>query len=197
MKLSGLYLLTPPAGDFLDLLPKLIESGIDLLQYRRPQLPDRTQLVELKKTREITAHYGIPLFVNDRPDLACLSSADGVHLGAGDIPTQMVKNHWPRLIVGLTVRAEDPLEEWADYFSVGPVFEPVSKTLEISPCGWSPVEQLLSRANKPLFAIGGITSDSLNGELPAGLAGVAICSAVWNADSPCRVVKNLKRALNC
>ncbi len=189
-----LYLLTPPRGNYLSLLPDLFKAGVDLVQFRRPRLSDRAALAELKSLLKITRNHSIPVFVNDRPDLALLTGAQGVHLGAEDVDPRMVKQHWPNLQVGLTQRFDEPLLEPADYYGVGPVFSPLSKKLDTEPCGWSGVARLLDRTSLPVYAIGGITYDNIN-DYPDGLTGVALISGIWSADNPVRAAARIKRAL--
>jgi len=189
-----IYLLTPPRGDYLSLLPVLFQAGVDLVQFRRPHLSDRAAHAELKSLLNIASNYNIPVFVNNRPDLALLTGAGGVHLGASDVDPQQVKECWPDLQVGATQRVTDPLVKGADYYGAGPVFNPFSKQLDCEPCGWEGVAELLDRTTTPVYAIGGITYDNIKG-YPAGLAGVALIGGIWEAANPVHEVERLKKAL--
>ncbi|MGM0381088.1 MAG: thiamine phosphate synthase [bacterium] len=188
---NKIYLITPPDDNFLASLPEVLDAGVDWLQYRRDNLTDRAKLEELRQVSRVVSSREVKLFVNDRPDLALAAEADGVHLGGEDLPPEAVKKQWPNLIVGATCRAGEKLPPGADYYSVGPVFTPYSKQLDINPCGWDGVRKVLSRLEKPLFAIGGLTPERLEG-CPPELAGIAVIDAVWSASSPAVAVEKLQ-----
>lgn len=189
-----IYLLTPPRGRFLSRLPDLFDAGVRWCQYRRTGLSDRQRIEELRALRRITRPFNVTLIVNDRPDLALASGADGVHLGSEDLPGPEVKNEWPRLIVGITQRAGEPLPEGVDYYSVGPVFEPRSKTLDEPACGWSGVQRVIEQTNRPVMAIGGLTPERVR-EAPADCRGIAVISGIWEASDPVEAVGRFRRAL--
>lgn len=189
-----LYLLTPPRGRYLARVPDLLMAGVEWIQYRRPGVSDRKRIEELRALRTMTRHHDVTLIVNDRPDLALATGADGVHLGSDDLPGPAVQNEWPDLIVGTTQRAPEPLPEGVDYYSVGPVFEPGSKTLDEPACGWSGVKDVIDRTSRPVIAIGGLTPQRVK-ERPSNCHGVAVISGVWESPDPMEAVKQYGRAL--
>ncbi len=190
-----LYLLSPPSGPFLDRLEELFEAGgVDWFQYRRKQTSDPEALEELDRVLRVAGDHGVRVIVNDRPDLALAAGAAGVHLGDEDLPPGPVKSRWRKLTVGATQRAGKPLVEGADYYGVGPVFETSSKRLDAETCGWSGVRAVLGRTDRPVFAIGGIRSERLE-DAPEGLGGVAVLSAVWEADDPAAAAAHLRGVL--
>lgn len=178
----------------MPVLPELFEAGVDWFQYRRSGVSDDQALATVKQVMGIAGRSGVRVVVNDRPDLALAAGSYGVHLGEDDLPPGAVKQQWPDLVVGVTQRAFDPLKPEADYYSVGPVFDTPSKTLDEEPCGWDGVRDVLRRADRPVFAIGGVTPDRLAGA-PDGLAGVSVISSVWEASDPIRAVRELQSAL--
>ncbi len=188
--MGSIYLISPPEGNFYTRLPALLEAGVKLFQYRRPELSSRARMVELNQLKSIISHFDTELIVNDRPDLALAVEAGGVHLGAEDPAPSEVKEEWPELTVGATQRAGEALEPGADYYGVGPVFSPYSKELDVEPCGWSGVRSVLESTDKPVYAIGGLTPERLE-EAPPGLAGAAVINSVWTADDPVSAVRRL------
>lgn len=188
-----LYLLSPPSGPYLDRLDGLFEAGVDWFQYRR-QVPDSEALEELSRIVDLAERHGVTVIVNDRPDLALAAGADGVHLGADDLPPEAVASRWKDLTVGATQRVGEPLVAGADYYGVGPVYETPSKRLDVEPCGWDGVEEVLERTGCPVFAIGGLRVDRLT-DRPKGLRGVAVLSAVWGDRDPSAAATRLKQAL--
>lgn len=182
------YLITPPQDDFLASLESILELGIDKLQYRRTGLSDQAMYRELEKVKRLTRRHEIPLIVNDRPDLALAVNAQGVHLGADDLPVSSIKRQWPSIIVGRTQRTHNPPHDNADYLSVGPVFESTTKELTENPCGWSGVRRVIDRTELPVYAIGGLNLDNTR-QAPDQLSGIALIGAVWNAEDPADVVR--------
>lgn len=189
-----LYLLSPPKKPFLDELPKLVETGIDCFQYRRPELTDQERYRELLGVQSLLAETSTKLIVNNRPDLAMSVGADGVHLGHDDLPVDPVKEQWPELIVGRTHRVDDDFDDRADYFGVGPVFSSFSKDLSVEPSGWGEIRNVLNRTSTDVYAIGGIDSTRLD-DVPRGLAGICVIGAVWNSDDPVGVLRRLRKKL--
>ena len=190
-----IYLLSPPADSFLSHLPSLFQNGVDWFQYRRPGLSDRFRREELRRVVGIAGSYDVPVIVNDRPDLALISEADGVHLGKEDLPAEDVKKTWPELIVGKTVRLGDSISEDLDYLSLGPIFSSPTKTLDRDPCGWEKARQFADRTSIPLFGIGGISHDQLGG-IPTALEGIAVVKAVWGQQDPVEALKRIRQSID-
>ena len=190
-----LYLLSPPEQPFLGLLPDVLDAGVDRFQYRRPGLDDLTLSREVQTARRICRDRSVPLMVNNRVDLAALHEVDGVHLGQDDLPVSEVKEQWPGLTVGRTLRVDEPAVPGADHFSLGPVFSPGSKTLDVKPCGIDGIGRVLDRIEQPLYVIGGLRPEHAF-ELPRALQGVAVVSSVWDERDPVRAVTAWRDALD-
>ncbi|MGH2997156.1 MAG: thiamine phosphate synthase, partial [Gaiellaceae bacterium] len=117
-----LYFITAVREDLPEFLEAAARGGVDLVQIREKELPDRRLLAALEQARAVTWRLGVPLVVNDRPDLAVLCGADLVHLGQEDLPVEAAR----RLGVGVGVSTHAPKEierADADYIGVGPVYE--------------------------------------------------------------------------
>ena len=71
--------------EFERLARVLIENGVDAIQLRDKTLDDRTLLARARRLRELTRRGDALFIVNDRPDIAALAHADGVHVGAGGV----------------------------------------------------------------------------------------------------------------
>lgn len=192
--MTDLYLISPPRKSFIKDLNSVLEAGVDWFQYRRPTLPDDQAYEELSQVKSITDTCGIPLVVNDRPDLAQCVEADGVHLGENDIPVESVKETWPSLTIGLTRRPGQSLDRPADYFGVGPIFPTNTKDVPHDPIGWKKLEKLTNQTRKMVFAVGGITKENV-ADRPANLDGVAVSGSVWESDDPAKEVYELKQIL--
>ena len=83
-----LYLLVSDGqcpGGMGDVIRSAIAGGVDVVQLREKNIPDRRLLSLARYVRDWTAEAGVLFIMNDRPDLAALVGADGVHLGQDDM----------------------------------------------------------------------------------------------------------------
>lgn len=137
------------------------------------------------------AAAGVPLFANDRPDLALLAGCDGVHVGQEDLPPSAVRElaaraGRPHLRVGVSThnpaQLEAALAEPIDYVAVGPIFATSSKERPDATVGLDGLAALAARAAEalprlPVVAIGGITLETA-GQIGARCACAAIIGAL-------------------
>ncbi|MGM9323120.1 thiamine phosphate synthase, partial [Deinococcus aquaticus] len=91
MKPGRLYLVaTPragqPEGEFLARVAAALDGGVDTLQLRCKDWEARAYIALGERVRDLSAARGVPLWINDRVDVAAAIGADGVHLGQGDLP---------------------------------------------------------------------------------------------------------------
>jgi len=174
----------------------LLAGGADLIQLREKRLADRELLGRARLLRELTGRAGALLIVNDRPDVALLSEADGVHLGQEDLPPPEVREVvGSRLIIGWSTHSAEQAEKAArlpvDYVGVGPVAPTATKGYEQSK-GPELVRQVCARVRVPTIAIGGITADNAASVIEAGAVGVAVCSALCGAEDPEAAARELR-----
>ncbi len=146
-----------------------------------------------------------PLFIiNDRPDIAYLAGADGVHVGQDDFPAYAVKKLFPDLILGVSAdnlsQALIAEKEGADYIGVGPVYDTASKSDAGGLIERRELKNICSAVNIPVIAIGGINGGNISNLDSYGINGVAIISAVSNSEDPlktaCALKKNIGESLN-
>jgi thiamine-phosphate pyrophosphorylase len=205
VKLKGLYRVTddslPPREKFLEFIESAIEGGLDLIQLRLKKA-EREDIISLgKELRLITKRQGIPLFVNDDPEIAFEIEADGVHLGREDPPVrEVIKKFGSSLLVGASAYgdlklAERLVEEGADYVAFGNFFKSPTKPDEET----VPLE-ILQRAkeliNVSIFGIGGITKENAHLVLEKGADGIAVVSAIFaqkTAEEVKRATEGLKK----
>ncbi len=190
---SRLYLITAARPDLPAFLAAAVAGGVDLVQIREKSLSDAELLAVLLAAREVTRALGVPLVVNDRPDLALLSEADFVHLGQDDLPVAAGRRLGLR--VGQSTHAPAALERTeADYAGVGPVHE--TPTKEGRPAvGLDFVRHAAANARVPWFAIGGIDASNVADVVAAGATRVAVVRAIGDAPDPERASAELRRAL--
>lgn len=136
------------------------------LQLRLKTFDDRQSLeLAILVAREARAAQ-VPLYLNDKPELAWLANCDGVHVGQGDMPLGRISAMAPRLSVGISNHSLELLTASLalspDYVAFGPVFPTPSKPDAEPAVGLACLEEAgrLSRARGiPLVAIGGITRE--------------------------------------
>ena len=134
-----------------------------LLQLRAKSSNARDTLALLRALAPICQAVGCTLFANDRPDLALLAGAPGVHVGQHDLPLAEVRRVGPSLAVGVSTHTLDELEaalaERPDYVAFGPVYATPSKSDHETPVGLDGLARAHERAQRagvPLVAIGGL-----------------------------------------
>lgn len=188
---SRLYLVTPgdPLGGALDdLLPRVLEAGVDVVQLRDKFLEARPLLERAAIVRRRTLEFGALFVINDRVDLAIAAGADGVHLGQQDLPPEEARRQiGPDAIIGLSTHTPAEVLQAAateaDYIAVGPVFPTPTKPGRPA-VGHNLVRLAAEYARQPFFAIGGIDAATLPGVLAAGAGRVAVVRALTEAPDP-------------
>jgi thiamine-phosphate pyrophosphorylase len=190
---ARLYLITGARPDLASFIEAAIRGGVDLVQLREKQLPDGELLSVLEEARAVTRRLGVPLVVNDRPDLAVLVGADFVHVGQGDLPVAAARRFG--LPVGLSTHSREELARAeADYVGVGPVYATPTKEGR-PPVGLGYVRHAAAQARLPWFAIGGIDETNVAEVVAAGATRIAVVRAIGDADDPERAAAALRAAL--
>lgn len=199
-----LYLVTPaqpPAGGLNELLPRVLEAGVDMVQLREKSMEAGLLLRHAETVRRRTSEFGALFVVNDRVDVALAAGADGVHLGQDDLPVDEARRQMgPVPIIGLSTHSREQfltgLKTDADYLAVGPVF--VTPTKPGRPAvGLDLVAFGADRASKPMFAIGGINPGNLEDVVEAGARRVAVVRAITCSNDAAGAALRLKAGLDC
>jgi thiamine-phosphate pyrophosphorylase len=190
---ARLYLITAARPNLTAFLEAAVRGGVDFVQLREKQLSDRELLGLLAEAREATRRLGVPLVVNDRPDLAVLVGADYVHVGQEDLPVAEARRFGIR--VGLSTHSPTELAgAEADYVGVGPVY--ATPTKEGRPAvGLEYVRHAAAHARAPWFAIGGIDVTNVADVVAAGARRIAVVRAIGDAADPEQAARALRRAL--
>lgn len=200
-----LYAVADPArcaaGDLTAAVAAAVRGGATLVQYRDKTATTRKMLERARALKDALQGAGVPLIVNDRVDVALAAGAEGVHLGADDMPAAEARRLMGgEAIIGVTVHdqaeaAAAPVEI-ADYFGVGPVYATGSKAdarAAHGPEGFAAlVAALKARAPRtPVVGISGIDESNAGAVMAAGADGIAAVSALFMADD----VEKAARAL--
>jgi thiamine-phosphate pyrophosphorylase len=179
-----------------------IEGGADCLQLREKTMDGGELLARARSLIALARPAGVTVFINDRPDIAMLSGADGVHVGQHDLPlTEVRKLAGLSLLVGVSTgnldEARRAVLDGADVCGVGPMFPTQTKHKPIL-AGPDYLAAYLAdptTARTPHLAIGGIGPENVSRLAETGGLGVAVSSCVCSAPDPAEVCRALRRSL--
>ena len=174
-------------------------GGADIFQLREKSLSDRDLLDRAINVRRWTRETGTLLIVNDRPDIARLAEADGVHLGQDDLSVKdarRILGTGP--LIGVSTHTPEQVEQavfdGATYIGVGPTFASSTKQFDAL-AGLEFVRAATAITTLPAFIIGGVTAENVDAAVAAGAKRVAVSAAICQADDPQRAAAILKSAL--
>lgn len=162
----------------LDVISDCADAGVDLVQIREPELPDRCLLELVRAAVDRTRATRARVLVNDRPDVALAAGADGVHLKDDARSATRVRGLGPRhWIVGRSVHgvaaARCAEESGAvDYLLAGTVFRSASKPGR-QPLGLAALRDVVRAFTGPVLAIGGVGPIDGAAVAATGASGVA------------------------
>jgi len=202
--MTALYVLIDPehcAGrDPLWVAERALLGGCSLLQLRSKALPDARRLELARGLRRLTRRHGVPLWINDRADLAMLCEADGLHLGQTDLsPADARRLVGGRMELGLSTHSLAQAREAAaldvSLLGFGPLFETTSKLNPDPEVGPRGLAEVLRVIHKPVVAIGGINSANVAQVAALAPAYVAVIGAVCGAPDPEAAARELVAAL--
>lgn len=192
MPLGRLHVIVdvgPRSTDAVGLASAALAGGAPVLQVRAKGVTDAVAYAAAAGIAERCRAAGAACIVNDRADLAVAVGADGVHVGAEDLPVGVVRRILgPHALVGGTARnpadAERHRAAGASYVGVGPIYATASKVGLPEPLGPAMLERVSVGVSVPLIAISGITVDRVEEVIGAGAYGVAVIGAVARAADP-------------
>lgn len=176
-----------------------VEGGVEIVQLREKKLPDSELLKRAAAVRRWTHDAGVLFIVNDRPDIAQLVEADGVHLGQDDLPVLSARKIvGPDRLIGVSThnlrQIQTAMTDGADYIGVGPTFPSRTKSFSEYP-GLSFVQAAAAVATPPAFILGGINAANIGEVLAAGGTRIAVSSAITTASQPRDAAQTLHAAL--
>jgi len=191
---------TRPGRDPIRTVSAALDAGAPVVQVRGKQLTDR-ELYELAgRVAELCAAHGALCVVNDRPDVALAVDAGGVHVGADDLPVPAARRVLgPCRVLGATARdvatARSHEAAGASYLGVGPAYATTTKSGLPDPLGPAGVGAIARAVQIPVVAVAAITPARVGELLAAGAHGVAVISAISDAEDPGAATAALLRAL--
>jgi thiamine-phosphate pyrophosphorylase len=187
-------------GDAGKMAEALVAGGVDLLQLRGKNHSP----VEIEKLAvelgPLLSERGVPLIINDHPEIARNVRADGVHLGQDDQPiAEARKVVGQECAVGKSTHSIDQairaFHEGADYIGFGPIFATPTKP-DYPPIGLDDIAKVHESVRIPIFCIGGIKLDNLAKVIEAGARRVVIVSGLLQAKDTAAYGRSVKELLN-
>jgi thiamine-phosphate pyrophosphorylase len=181
-----LYLATDPqllgGRDIVETVADAIAGGVTVVQLRDKEADGGRLYEDACRLLRVTRPAGVPLIVNDRIDVMLASGADGVHVGASDLPLGKTRELAGDRIVGYSVNTPEDLRTaidcGADYIGIGPAFPTSTKPDARATLGLDGLARLAGAAPMPSVAIGGISLGNCGSTMACGIAGICVISAI-------------------
>ena len=182
--------------EFLFRVEQALKGGATLLQLREKDKSTREYIELAEKVHAITKRYHVPLIIDDRVDVALAVDAEGVHVGAADMPVATAR----RLlgddkIVGATAKtvpwAKEAYEQGADYLGVGAIYPTTTKVKTVL-TSVDTLRDICRAVPIPVNAIGGLNKDNIDVLAGVPITGICVVSAIMQAGDPMKAAAELK-----
>lgn len=166
-----------------------VAGGVTSVQLRE-KTADTRRFVELARDLDaLLRPLGVPLWINDRIDVALAAGIDHVHVGQSDMtPADVRRLMGPQAVIGLSITRPEELvaEDLArvDCLGIGPVFATATKSDAAPALGLDGLAAIRRAGGLPVVAIGGIGPAEVAAVRATGVEGVAVVSAIMAAADP-------------
>ncbi len=199
---TSLYLITDSTNyseeEFLFRVEQALMGGVTLLQLREKDKSTREYIELAEKVHAIAKRYQVPLIIDDRVDVALAVDAEGVHVGASDMPVSMARKLMGKdKILGATAKtvpwALDVYEQGADYLGVGAIYPTTTKVKTVL-TSTDTLYDICNAVPIPVNAIGGLNKSNIDVLTGIPIAGICVVSAIMKADNPKTAAEELKEA---
>lgn len=197
---SSLYFITDSTNygeeEFLFRVEQALLGGVTLLQLREKEKTTREYIELAEKVHELAKRYHVPLIIDDRVDVALAIDAEGVHVGASDMPVATARKLMGEgKIVGATAKtvpwAKEAYEQGADYLGVGAIYPTTTKVKTVL-TSTDTLRDICNAVTIPVNAIGGLNKDNIDVLKGIPIAGICVVSAIMKADNPKTAAEELK-----
>ena len=195
-----LYFITDSTNyaeeEFLFRVEQALKGGVTLLQLREKEKSTREYIELAEKVHEITKRYNVPLIIDDRVDVALAIDAEGVHVGASDMPVATARKLMGEdKIVGATAKtvpwAKEAYSQGADYLGVGAIYPTTTKVITVL-TSTETLDAITKAVPIPVNAIGGLNKDNIDILKGIDISGICVVSAIMKADDPKSATEMLK-----
>ena len=197
---SSLYFITDSTKygeeEILYRVEQALKGGVTLLQLREKEKTTREYIALAEKVHAFTKRYNVPLIIDDRVDVALAINAEGVHVGASDMPVFMARKLMgENRIVGATAKtvswAKEAYEQGADYLGVGAIYPTTTKVKTVQ-TSTDTLRDICNAVQIPVNAIGGLNKYNIDVLEDIPVAGICVVSAIMKADDPKVAAERLK-----
>ena len=197
---TKLYFITDSTNyseeEFLYRVEQALCGGVTLPQLREKNKTTREYIELAKKVHEISKRYNVPLIIDDRVDVALAVDAEGVHVGADDMPIPAARKLMGNdKIVGATAKtvpwAKEAFDQGADYLGVGAIYPTTTKVKTVL-TSTDTLRDICNAVPIPVCAIGGLNKDNIDVLAGIPIAGLCVVSAIMKADDPKTATEELK-----
>src|ERR1700681_1841790 len=173
----------------LELAEALAGSGVELVQYRNKTASSRQFFEISRQLASVLGPRGVRLIVNDRPDIALLSGAGGVHVGQDDLEVEEARaicgaERWVGVSTHTLEQVTAADRTSAEYVAFGPIFPTTTKQNPDAVVGTELLRRARQITQKPLVAIGGITLERAAEVYGAGADSLAVVRDLICAANP-------------
>ncbi len=169
----------------IDCAQELADAGVRLMQYRHKNASAGEALNVSRNLASLLQPQGITFIVNDRPDIAAIAEASGVHVGQDDLGVEATRTLVGGKIIGISTHNLEQFQKAAgssaDYIAVGPIFATSSKANPDPVVGTELIRRVRALTDKPIVAIGGIKLENAGEVIAAGANSVAVISDILGA----------------
>lgn len=196
----SLYFITDSTNytekEFLCRVERALMGGVTLIQLREKNKSTREYIELAEKVHAIARSYNVPLIIDDRVDVALAVDAEGVHVGASDMPVATARKLMGEdKIVGATAKtvpwAKEAYSQGADYLGVGAIHPTTTKVKTVL-TSTDTLSDICHAVPIPANAIGGLNKDNIDILAGIPIAGICAVSAIMKADDPKKAAAELK-----
>ena len=182
--------------DFERMAEAVVEGGAGLVQVRAKHESPEEIAALAARVHRITKAAGVPLVVNDHPEIAYHIQCEGAHVGQDDLTVaetrtllgsrlKAVGKSTHSVAQAVAAQAEGP-----DYLGFGPVFATPTKP-DYVPIGLDDIRAVHERVTLPVFCIGGIKRENARRVLEAGARRLVVVSGILQAPDPRQYCRDL------
>ena len=184
-----------PPSSWPALASELADGGAGIFQLRAKNLTKDEILASAKILAPHLAQRGIPLILNDHPDLVGLSGAAGCHLGQDDLGIPEARRLLgPSALLGLSThspcQAEAGQALGADYLGFGPLYATGTKP-DYTPIGPSKIREIVGKVTLPFFCIGGLNPERVTEAASLGATRVCVVSHLLLSRHPADAAREI------
>ncbi|MFR9605913.1 MAG: thiamine phosphate synthase [Rikenellaceae bacterium] len=170
-------IITKPVLSYEEVAQTAVRCGVRYLQLREKDLSDSAILDAARRIKSVTDGTQVQFVMNDRADLALLCGADILHLGQDDVsPADARKIVGKDMVIGLSTHSLAqaraalalPSECRPAYIGFGPIYATTTKAIADPTVGTELLSEVLSFADIPVIAIGGIFPSNVDTVVAVG-----------------------------